>query len=130
VWERPLFRSDTLSCFERYADRYRYSKLVDTKSLPQHHRRPLRYFFIYNLISSAYEMQLLKEIGADACVSYKQPEEAVISEIVEKTDGKLHRAFDAPASNIKFSASLFKAVGDNGEQWFTSTNDWYVPCTR
>jgi hypothetical protein len=76
------------------------------------------------LTSLTTVQQLLKSIGADDCVSYKQPQEEVISSIVEKTGGKLYRVFDAVAQHIPLSVPLFAAIKGDEPKYFTSTNDW------
>ena len=66
---------------------------------------------------------MMKKIGVDEVVDYKQPEEAIIAEIVKKTGGKMFRMFDAVAQNIKFATPMFKEI-EGTEKWFTGTNDW------
>jgi len=80
----------------------------------------------YRVIATASpsSSEVVKSIGADEVVSYKQSEADVISEIVKKTGGKLYRAYDVVAQNLKLAEPLFKAVGGKEEKWFTSTNDW------
>jgi len=68
---------------------------------------------------------MLKTLGIDAVVDYKQSEADIIAEIVKKTGGKMYRVFDAVAQNMAFAAPMFKAI-EGDEKWFTSTNDWCV----
>jgi len=81
----------------------------------------------YKVIStgSPRSADMMKKIGVDEVVDYKQEEDAIIAEIVKKTDGKLHKIFDAVAQKYDFPGKLFAAI-EGGNKLFTSTNDWYV----
>jgi NADPH:quinone reductase-like Zn-dependent oxidoreductase len=67
--------------------------------------------------------KVLKSVGADECVNYKQDESVITSEIVQKTGGKMYRIFDAVGKHIQFSVPMFQAIKGT-DKWFTTTNDW------
>lgn len=68
---------------------------------------------------------MMKKTGVDEVVDYKQPQDAIISEIVAKTGGKMYLIYDAVATNIPFSVPMFKAIkGDKTKKIFTGTDDW------
>ena len=75
------------------------------------------------LISNIY--QLIKSVGADDVVDYKQSEEETVKQIIDKTGGKLFKVYDATAQNVQTAAPLFKGTA-SGTKIFTSTNDWCV----
>jgi hypothetical protein len=56
-------------------------------------------------------------------VDYKQEQDAIISEIIQKTGGVMYRAFDAVGKNLQIAAPLFQAI-NGSDQRFTTTNDW------
>ena len=65
----------------------------------------------------------MKAAGADECVNYRQEQDVIISEIVEKTGGVMYRAFDAVGKNSEIAPPLFQAINGPGQR-FTTTNDW------
>jgi hypothetical protein len=68
----------------------------------------------------------MKHVGADDCVSYKQDEDKIISHIVEKTQGKLTRVFDAVGKHVSFAVPLSKALKGDEPKYYSSTDDWYA----
>jgi len=77
---------------------------------------------------SANSAQVLKELGADATIDYKKPEEEQIEELLSITDGQAGRIFDAVACNEGFAMKVFEKI--EGQKWFATTNDWYVCSPR
>jgi len=71
---------------------------------------------------SANSAQVLKELGADATIDYKKPEEEQIEELLSITDGQAGRIFDAVACNEGFAMKVFEKI--EGQKWFATTNDW------
>jgi len=67
--------------------------------------------------------KVVKAVGADECVNYKQEQDVIVSEIVEKTGGVMYRAFDAVGKNLEIATPLFQAINGPGQR-FTTTNDW------
>jgi hypothetical protein len=67
--------------------------------------------------------KVAKAAGADECVDYKQEQGLIVSEIVEKTGGVMHRAFDAVGKNLDIALPIFRAINGPGQR-FTTTNDW------
>jgi len=79
----------------------------------------------YKVIATASKSSfgVAKAAGADECVDYKQEQDAVISEIIEKTGGVMYRAFDAVGKSSQIAAPMFQAINGPGQR-FTTTNDW------
>jgi len=67
---------------------------------------------------------MMSAIGVYEVVNYSQSEDAIISEIVKKTGGKMFHIFDAVSQYLQFSIPMFAAI-EGADKWFTSTNDWY-----
>jgi hypothetical protein len=68
-------------------------------------------------------LQVLRSIGADATIDYKNSEDAQIAELLSVTEGKPSRIFDAVASNEGFAKVVFKQVSAS-PKYFATTNDW------
>jgi threonine dehydrogenase-like Zn-dependent dehydrogenase len=66
--------------------------------------------------------KVAKAAGADECVDYKQEQDAVISEIIEKTGGVMYRAFDAVGKSWQIATPMFQAINGPGQR-FTTTNE-------
>jgi NADPH:quinone reductase-like Zn-dependent oxidoreductase len=75
--------------------------------------------------ASPKSSSMLKSLGATEVIDYKLPQEEQISIITDMTSGKLHRIFDAVASNHEFAATLYKSLPSSSEEkYFSTTNDW------
>ena len=56
-------------------------------------------------------------------MDYNQKQDVIVSEIIAKTRGVMHLAFDAVGKNSAIALPIFQAINGPGQR-FTTTADW------
>ncbi|ORY02267.1 chaperonin 10-like protein [Clohesyomyces aquaticus] len=75
---------------------------------------------------SQKSFDLLRSLGADAMIDYKNTESEIIADIKKLTAGKLNYIMDAVSVNNALAAAIFAALTPTttGDRLYTTTNDW------